>query len=185
MKFFDWLKKTVKWITINLTKFAIVDEIFHNTVAVIINASTIVSQVSLKITMSNNITIYDDSSTYNRIFTIIDAYFNVWKSTNEIVNVFKNQWMIIFILFDAKSNSAKIYSHNFQNKKFVDEKFDRLHKQKKLNWTNEATSYAYFCFVVWKTINIFEKSLERKNKMIINIKNLNKISMFDAYFMTQ
>ena len=135
--------------------------------------------------MLNDITIYDDNSIYNRIFTITDAYLNVWKSTNEIVNVFKNQWMIIFILFDVKSDSTKVYSLSFQNRKFVDEKFDRLHKQKKLNWTNEATSYAYFCFVVWKTINILGKSLERKNKVIIDIKNLNKISMFDAYLITQ
>ena len=41
--------------------------------------------------------------------------------------------MIIFILFNAKFDLTKIYSFNFQNKKFVDEKFDQLHKQKKLN----------------------------------------------------
>ena len=58
-------------------KFAIVDEIFHNTVAAIINVSTIVSQVNLKITMSNDIIIYNDNSIYNRIFTITNAYSTV------------------------------------------------------------------------------------------------------------
>ena len=77
--------------------------------------------------MLNDITIYNDNSTFNRIFTIIDAYSIVWKLTNKIVNVFKNQWMSIFIISDVKSKFAKIYFLNSKNRRFVDKKFDFLH----------------------------------------------------------
>ena len=127
IKFFDWLKKTTKWTTTNLTKFVVVNEIFHNTIAAIINISIIVSQINLKITILNDIIICNNNSTYNRIFTIIDAYSIVWKLTNKIINVFKNQWMSIFIILNVKSKFAKIYFLNLKNRRFVNKKFDFLH----------------------------------------------------------
>ena len=148
VKFFDWLKKATKWTTTDLTELAIVDEVFHNTAAAIINASAIVSQVSLKITMSNDITVYNDSSTYNRIFTVADAYSTVWKSANEVVNVSENQWMSIFIISNAKSKFAKIYLLSSENRRFVNKKFDLLHRQDKLSWINDSTLYAFSCFVI-------------------------------------
>ena len=92
--------------------------------------------------------------------------------------------MSIFIISNVKSKFAKIYFLNSKNRRFVDKKFDFLHQQNKLNWINDSTFYAFSCFVIWKTIHTLNKSSKRKNKMIIDIKNFNKIFMFDAYSMT-
>ena len=130
--------------------------------------------------MFNDITIFDDSFVFNRLFIVTKTYFDIWRDIEKnIVNIFENQWMFISILSNAKSNVNKIYSFNSKNKQMINKKFDRLHKKDKLIWTNQFTSYDYFVFVIWRTIND-----KRKNKIIIDIRKLNKINMFDAYFMS-
>ena len=52
-----------------------------------------------------------------------------------------------------------------------------------MNWITQFTSYAYSCFVIWKTIYLFDKSSKRKNRVVIDIRNFNKITQFDVYSM--
>ena len=86
--------------------------------------------------------------------------------------------MFILTISDAKSSAIKMYSFNSKNKKMIDKKFDWLHEKKKMSWTEKFTTYDYSIFVVWKIVND-----ERKEKVMINIRKLNKIFKFDAYLM--
>ena len=133
----------------------------------------------VEIIMFNDIIIYDDETIFNQITKTTNVYSNLWTSSTNTINISKNQWMIISTLFDVKFEIFKIYSLNFENKKLIDEKFDRFHKKRKMSWTEQSTFYDYFVFVIWRTIN--EK---RKNQIIIDIRDFNKITMFDAYFMS-
>ena len=91
--------------------------------------------------------------------------------------------MSMNIIFDAKSNSTRVFKLDKQNRDIIDKKFDELHKQKKINWITQFISYAYSCFVIWRTIYLFDKSSKRKSKIVVDIRDFNKIIQFDVYFM--
>ena len=141
------------------------------------------SDVSKRIT-SNDITIYDNVSIYDRFFVVADAYFDIWRDNKNIVNISKKNWMSISTITKTKSNAFKIYFLKSKNRTIIDKEFDRLHVESKMSWITEFTLYDYFCFVIWKIVHVSDKSSKRKNKIIINIRELNKIFMFDAYLMT-
>ena len=148
-----------------------------------IHSSTNLSTNISKQIISNDIIIYDDEFAYNRLFTTANFFSNIWRDSENIVNISKKNWMSISTMTNAKLNSSKIYFLKSQNRAIIDKKFDRLHVENKMNWITKFTSYDYFCFVIWKTIYFSNKSLKRKERVVINIQNFNKISMFDVYSM--
>ena len=87
--------------------------------------------------------------------------------------------MFILTISNAKSFAIKIYSLNLKNKKVIDKKFNRLYEKEKMLWTEKFMIYNYSIFVVWKIVND-----ERKERIMINIRKLNKIFEFDAYLMS-
>ena len=93
----------------------------------------------------------------------------------------------ILLIFRKKLNVNLNHSKNkikrFKNFAIIDKKFNRLHVENKINWITKFTSYDYFYFIIWKTIHVSNKSSKRKKRIVINIRELNKISMFDAYSM--
>ena len=43
---------------------------------------------------------------------------------------------------------SKIYPLGIQDKKLVDEIFDKMHKQSRLKWTDKKTPFSFLVFVV-------------------------------------
>lgn len=56
--------------------------------------------------------------------------------------------------------------------------FDKLHDQEKLHWITQFTSLEYSIFVVCRTV-----SEERKNRVIVDIRDFNKITILNSYSM--
>ena len=140
-----------------------------------------VSETNLSIQktiMFNDVIIFDDVFAYARLFTIMKFFLKIWRNINDTVNVSKSQWMFILTILNAKSLAIKIYSLNSKNKKMINKKFDWLHEKEKMSWTKRFTIYNYSIFVVWRIVND-----ERKEKIMIDIRKLNKIFEFDAYSM--
>ena len=75
-----------------------------------------------------------------------------------------------------KSDQTRVYSLDQKNKNIIDKKFDKLHAQDRMKWIIIATLFSFLYFVIWKTI-----SKGRKDRVIINIRALNKIIMLNAY----
>ena len=90
--------------------------------------------------------------------------------------------MFINTIFDAKIELFKIYFVNSQNRKIINKKFDKFHEQSKLHWIIEIIFYDFPIFVVWQTIHI-SKELICKNRIIIDIRNFNKVIVSDDYSM--
>lgn len=85
---------------------------------------------------------------------------------------------------DLFSKSFRIFKISFENKALIDKKFDVLHAQEKIEWSTKSTSYAFLVFVIWHTMRLHDKKPLRKNRVVVDIRELNKISEFDAYFMS-
>ena len=100
-----------------------------------------------------------------------------WRNNQFI----KKNWISISIISSAKSNASKVYSLKVKNRILINKNFNRLHVENKMSWTMNFTFYDYLIFVIWKTIHTLNKFSKRKDKVVIDIKNLNKIFMFDEY----
>ena len=107
----------------------------------------LLSDVSKRVT-SNDIIIYDNVSIYDRFFVVADAYFDIWRDSEDIVNISKKNWISISTITKTKSNAFKIYFLRSKNRTIIDKEFNRLHVENKMNWIIEFTSYDYFCFVI-------------------------------------
>ena len=90
--------------------------------------------------------------------------------------------MRISLKFDWKSRTSskiKIYSFDQRDRNFVDKTFDEFHEQNRLFWIIDSTSFSYSAFVVWKNVDD-----EKKNKIIVNIRELNVITQSNVYFLS-
>ena len=98
------------------------------------------------------------------------------------MKISKNEWMLIELKSDVKIEITKMYSFDFANKKFVNKVFNKLHAQNRMKYINQFISHDYFVFAIWKTI--FESNdSKRKKRIVVNIRELNKIIFIDFYFM--
>ena len=100
-----------------------------------------------------------------------------------MINLPFDKWMKINTINAKISKSSRVFKLRFENKSFVNKKFDVLHTQNKLEWISKFIFYVFPVFVVWHTIHLSNKTSQRKNRVIVDIRNLNKIIEFDVYFM--
>ena len=130
----------------------------------------------------SKIIIYYDFEIRDKFVNVINNYSNLWNDNKFIVKIFVNKWMSIEIIFEFKIETTKMYFFDFVDRKFVDEIFDKLHVQNKMKYTFQFIAHDYSIFAIWK--NDFEfNELKRKNRMIIDIRDLNKITITNFYFM--
>lgn len=131
----------------------------------------------MEIVTSNGITVYGDPSAYNRLSTVAENYPTIWNDIGGVVNVPESEWMPNNTLAGAKPEPAKVYPLGPADRQIVAQEFDQLHLQGKMQWTTEASPFAYPVFVVWRTL----ADGTRKGRVVVDIRGLNKISEFDAY----
>ena len=95
----------------------------------------------------------------------------------------QDQWMAINTKTGVKIDAARMYPVGFQNRTVIDKEFDEFHRQNKMQWTKSPTKYGYPVFVIWRTVHLPGKTPERKRKIVVNIRGLNKITESDVYLM--
>ena len=69
----------------------------------------------------------------------------------------------------------------FQNRTIINKKLDELHRQNKMQWIKNFAKYGYPVYIVWRTVHFRGKQPEKK--VVVDIRNLNKITEKDVYFM--
>ena len=111
-------------------------------------------------------------------------FFNFWKNDDATINFSSNKWMSIELQFNAKIVFSKMYSIDQIDKNFIDQKFDKFQRQKKLKYITQFISFNYSMFVIWRIIHKSNEFSKRTNKIVMNIRDLNKIIKRDIYFMS-
>ena len=56
--------------------------------------------------------------------------------------------MLINLKSNVKIEAIKVYSLKFNDRKFVDEIFDKLHEQDRMKFNSQLTSHNYSIFVI-------------------------------------
>ena len=131
-----------------------------------------------KCKLSNEIMIYEDQNSIHVYIKLMNEFLVLWHD-EDFINISKKQWMKFFLRQDWQSyvnEKFRVYFLNIENRKMINKTFDELQRQKRFQWTTFSTSFSYFVFVTWRTINEV-----RKNRVVVNIRDLNKLLVFDAY----
>ena len=151
------------------TNFIVID--FRSSSIVIFNSV-------LKHVLLNEVIIYDESNVIAQIVDVTNVYSIIWNDQNTTVDIFEKQWMFITLKSNVVDSLKliKIYSIDFKNRIVINVIFDKMHKKSKMTWITQLTSFNFSIFVVWK--NTFNDS---KNRTIVNIRDLNKMIVFDFY----
>ena len=102
---------------------------------------------------------------------------HIWINRGTIINIFEKNWLKINIKSKTESTSTRVYSLSVKNREVIDKKFDKLHKNNKLEWTKKPTKYGYPVFVVWRGV-------PPKARAVVDIRKLNKITKTNTYSMS-
>ena len=124
---------------------------------------------------------YEDEHAIEQYIKLVNEFSILWKNEN-FIDVFMKQWMRINLRDDWQSKifeKFKIYSLSIEDQKIVDETFDKMHDQDRLKWTDTATLFSYSVFVIW-----IIKDEVKKDRAVIDIRDLNELIMSDAYSMS-
>ena len=137
-----------------------------------------------EVILLNDIIVYDTRNEQDILTRIFEFYFEIWKDSDTFVKISSNQWMTISIKSNAKIAVVKIYSVNFKNRALIDDLFDRMHRQRRMNWSTTFTKHDYFVFVTWRTILKPDQNSIRKKRVVVDIRSLNKIAETNFYSMS-
>ena len=133
--------------------------------------------VVIEIVLFNDVTIYNSES--NDFFAKIVKKFSALWYDIDFVKMSKENWMRISLKSDWKkriSDKAKMYSLEVKNRELMNKTFDELHRVDKMFWINQFTSFFYLSFCVWKKVED-----ERKNRVVVDIRDLNAITQSNVY----
>ena len=129
--------------------------------------------------LSNGVTIYGSENPAD-FQAIVEEFPNLWTDDGSAVDIADDQWMEIPLLDNWRDlynpRQAKVYPLGAKDRQEVDKLFDKLHEQNRMEWTTSSTPFTYPCFVVWRTVNG-----ERKARVVVDIRALNKITSPDTY----
>ena len=128
--------------------------------------------------LSNKIMTYENSNAITIYTRLINKFSTLWVDEN-FIDISKNNWMKFSLQNDWQSivnDKFKVYSLRLKNQKIVNDIFDEFHKKERLKWTISSTFFSYLVFVTWRTINKV-----RKDWIVIDIRELNKLFLSDAY----
>ena len=138
---------------------------------------TNVSISLIEIVLFNDVIVYNFDE-LNSFVKIVEKFSTLWQNI-DFVKMSKENWMKISLKSNWKkrvSKKTKMYSLNAKNEELMNKTFDDLHRIDRMFWTNQSSSFFYSCFCVWKNVDD-----EKKNRVIVNIRNFNVITQSDAY----
>ncbi len=128
--------------------------------------------------ISFDVIVYENESEKQKFDKLINEFSQIWKN-EEFIDVLKKQWMRFSLKKswqDKMIVKTKIYSLKTDDRKVINDIFNRLQTQNRLKFTIETTSFNYSVFVMW-----IVKNDVRKDKIIVNIQDLNALLISNVY----
>lgn len=156
----------------------------------LLNPKSVIGKVevdpSLETKLPNGITIYGKSEYVEAMRRISEENPRIWEDSGDTIDLPESEWLQVPISTDWQASSAKlgnkVYPLTAEARKLVDEKFDKMHAQGKMSWSKEPSPFAFPVFVVYKTVYVGpEKIPQRKGRVVVDIRGLNKITIPDNY----
>ena len=132
--------------------------------------------------LDNGVMVYGDAQATTALSDLVAEFPQVWKDEG-FVNIPEDRWMKITLRDDwqhrlpATNKSSKVYPLGVRDQKIVDDTFDKMQQQGRLEYTTQATPFSYPVFVVWRTL----PDGTRKGRAVVDIRGLNDLIVPDVY----
>ena len=108
----------------------------------------------------------------------------LWTDDEKVINISSKRWMSIDLKQNAKIAVTRVYSIELKEKEIIDQKFDKLHAQKRMQYFSYSIAHDYSVFITWKIILKSKQISIKKKRVIVDIRTLNKIIETDIYSMS-
>lgn len=139
------------------------------------------SPEAIETILPNGITIYGTPEATESIRRVTDQYPTLWTDDGQTIDVPPERWMPIDLKPDAKVSAARVYPLGPKEKALVDQEFDKLHAQGRMQYSSHPTAHGYPVFVTWRTILRSGQEPIKKGRVVVDIRALNKITETDTY----
>jgi hypothetical protein len=146
-----------------------------------VRPSIIPDRSSKELVTPEGITIYDDDKSADKFRQIAQSY-DIWRDTGpaEIPEELHMQIPLVEG-WEKKRPKPKVYPLSTEDQKLVDETFDKLHSQNRMEWAKEHTPSGYPVFVAYRNVHRPDGSTIRKGRVVVDLRGLNKIVEQDVY----
>ena len=135
---------------------------------------------ALETRLSNEIMVYGEPEVVSRFKDLTEEFPSIWTSQG-FVDIPPKRWMTVPLRSDWESKVSEIkprvYPLGHKARKVVNETFDKLQSQGRLEYTRSQTPFSFPVFVVWKT----NAKRERKGRAVVDIRKLNDMVIPDSY----
>lgn len=135
--------------------------------------------LKLEIILLNDVTIYESNSL--KLVNLINEYQDLFKDKDIIVTIFKKEWMLIILKSNAILKLARVYFVERKKREIIDSMLDKLHEKSKMRFSTQLIDFSFSVFVIWR--NLSDET--RKERMIVDLRNLNKMIEINSYSMKQ
>ena len=75
----------------------------------------------------------------------------------------------------------RVYKQGPKERQIIDDCFDKLHKQGRMGWATGHTPSGYPAFVVYRMVRNPDGSTTKKERVVIDLRGVNKVSEPDIY----
>ena len=128
------------------------------------------------VVLPNGVTVYQGIP---QLVEVVKEFPTVWQEGG-FADVPENEWMRIPLRSDWEDKApktARVYPLGAEARKVIDDTFDKLHEQGRMQWTIDSTPFSFPAFVVWTE----KPDGTRKGRPVIDIRGLNAITRTDVY----
>ena len=127
-----------------------------------------------------NTSIHGNAEVVAKFSSLIQKYGSLYNDDGKTARLPEEDWLEIPLVNDWRTAGAKlnhkVYPVGPKDKELIDETHDKLHVQGRMSWTTKPTPFGFPVFVVWRNVNG-----QRKGRVVVDIRGLNRITMTDAY----
>ena len=135
---------------------------------------------SLETVLDNEVNVYRDAAAVRQIVDLVAEYLRIWESQG-FVYIPPKRWRIIPLKPSWESNVSaikpQIYPLGNKARRVVNNTFDEMYKQGRLEYTTDLTPFSFPVFIIYKT-NLHDK---RKCRVVVDIRKLNNLVLPDSY----
>ena len=117
-----------------MSKNAVLEITVSEIIVFMIKTFIIQIDLNLEHIMFNDIIVYDISKVITQIVFVADEFSEIWKNQDVIVNISEKEWMLIFFKSNVTFKSSRVYFINQKDKNVINETFNKLHNQDKMQW---------------------------------------------------
>ena len=135
---------------------------------------------ALETVLPNGVTIYGEPNVVAQLAAVVEEFADIWEDKGGSVDLPQEDWIRIPLRSDWETKITgrpKVYPLGIRDRAIVDEVFDKLQAQGRLEYTKQPTPFCFPVFVVHKVL----ANGEDHGRPVVDIRKLNQASIRDAH----